>query len=175
MNCITRHSGAQPNAPTEEVRARPRSYLSLAAPVVQSTLRAHAPASMSELPPASTCRRRRCRPAHRDAPWSAVRQPFNRTRMREHIPSGIGSSRSVVANTPSAKPPCPTEAITRSPILKPLTPEPVRTIIPATSLPGEKGKSGLNWYLPWMMSVSGKFTPAAFTPTTKANSGPAVP
>ena len=31
---------------------------------------------------------------------------------------------------------------------------------------GEKGISGLNWYLPSMISVSGKFTPQAFTPMT---------
>ena len=29
--------------------------------------------------------------------------------------------------------------------------------------PGEKGKGGLNWYLPSMISVSGKLTPAACT------------
>ena len=32
--------------------------------------------------------------------------------------------------------------------------------------PGEKGGSGLSWYFPWTISVSGKFTPAAATVTT---------
>src|SRR5882724_5709976 len=34
---------------------------------------------------------------------------------------------------------------------------------PATSCPGANGRGGLNWYLSAMISVSGKFTPAAFT------------
>src|SRR5258707_331016 len=54
-------------------------------------------------------------------------------------------------------------AITRSPGMKPCTPSPTCLTTPAISLPGEKGSSGLNWYLFWMSRTSGKFTPLAFT------------
>src|SRR3954468_7692849 len=56
--------------------------------------------------------------------------------------------------------------MTRSPGLKPVTPLPTSLITPESSLPGEKGSSGLNWYLFWMMSTSGKLTLAAFTEIT---------
>src|SRR5437879_3740514 len=56
-------------------------------------------------------------------------------------------------------------AITRSPGMKPCTPSPTCLTTPAISLPGEKGRSGLNWYLFWMRRTSGKFTPLAFTDT----------
>src|SRR5207302_7225271 len=56
-------------------------------------------------------------------------------------------------------------AITRSPGMKPCTPSPTCLTTPAISLPGEKGSSGLNWYLFWMRRTSGKFTPLAFTDT----------
>src|SRR5687768_8643811 len=56
--------------------------------------------------------------------------------------------------------------MTRSPILSPVTPSATSFTTPATSPPGENGSSGLNWYLPWMISVSGKFTPHAFTDRT---------
>src|SRR2546423_10638937 len=56
-------------------------------------------------------------------------------------------------------------AITRSPGMKPCTPSPTCRTTPAISLPGEKGNSGLNWYLFWMRRTSGKFTPLAFTDT----------
>src|SRR5882672_3511581 len=56
-------------------------------------------------------------------------------------------------------------AITRSPGMKPCTPSPTCLTTPAISLPGEKGSSGLNWYLFWMRRTSGKFTPLAFTET----------
>src|SRR5207249_105554 len=49
-------------------------------------------------------------------------------------------------------------AITRSPGMKPCTPSPTCLTTPAISLPGEKGSSGLNWYLFWMRRTSGKFT-----------------
>src|SRR5919109_1648200 len=62
--------------------------------------------------------------------------------------------------------------MTRSPVLQPLTPSPTSFTTPASSLPGEKGSGGLNWYLFWMMRTSGKLTLAAFTDTT-ASSGPA--
>ena len=57
-------------------------------------------------------------------------------------------------------------AITRSPGLTCVTPSPTSLTTPASSLPGEKGSGGLNWYLFWMISTSGKFTLAAFTETT---------
>src|SRR3982074_2435894 len=56
-------------------------------------------------------------------------------------------------------------AITRSPGMKTWTPSPTCLTTPAISLPGEKGRSGLNWYLFWMRRTSGKFTPLAFTET----------
>src|SRR5262245_51618894 len=56
--------------------------------------------------------------------------------------------------------------MTRSPGFTRLTLSPTSLITPATSPPGENGGSALNWYLPWMMSVSGKLTPAALTLTT---------
>src|SRR5438552_148182 len=56
-------------------------------------------------------------------------------------------------------------AITRSPGMNPCTPSPTCLTTPASSLPGEKGSSGLNWYLFWMRRTSGKFTPLAFTDT----------
>src|SRR5919109_3929411 len=56
--------------------------------------------------------------------------------------------------------------MTRSPLLQPLTPSPTSFTTPASSLPGEKGSGGLNWYLFWMMRTSGKLTLAALTDTT---------
>src|SRR3970282_506658 len=44
--------------------------------------------------------------------------------------------------------------------------------MPASSLPGENGSGGLNWYLFWMMSTSGKLMLAALTDTT-TSPGPA--
>ena len=57
-------------------------------------------------------------------------------------------------------------AITLSPARQPCTPAPTSLTTPASSLPGENGSGGLNWYLFWMMSTSGKLTLAAFTDTT---------
>src|SRR2546423_8585374 len=54
----------------------------------------------------------------------------------------------------------------RSPLRQPLTPLPTSFTTPASSLPGENGSGGLNWYLFWMMRKSGKLTLAAFTDTT---------
>src|SRR5690349_21179168 len=56
--------------------------------------------------------------------------------------------------------------MTRSPARTLATPAPTSFTTPASSLPGEKGSGGLNWYLFWMMRKSGKFTLAAFTVTT---------
>src|SRR3990170_7309889 len=62
--------------------------------------------------------------------------------------------------------------MTLSPGLKPATSGATSLTTPASSLPGEKGSGGLNWYLFWMMRTSGKLTLAAFTETT-ASPGPA--
>src|SRR5882724_7380 len=56
--------------------------------------------------------------------------------------------------------------MTQSPGRTVVTPGPTSFTTPASSLPGENGSGGLNWYLFWMMSTSGKFTLAAFTVTT---------
>src|SRR5712691_5956418 len=82
------------------------------------------------------------------------------------MPAGIGISLVTSVRTSSAKPPQPMNAITRSPTFTESMPSPTSLTMPATSPPGAKGIGGLNWYLPWMMRVSGKFTPQAFTPTT---------
>src|SRR3954466_1369985 len=59
-----------------------------------------------------------------------------------------------------------------SPAFTFVTPAPTSFTTPANSLPGEKGKGGLNWYLFWMMRTSGKLTLAAFTVMT-TSPGPA--
>src|SRR5438067_13555861 len=56
--------------------------------------------------------------------------------------------------------------MTRSPGRHWLTSAPTALTTPASSLPGENGSGGLNWYLFWMMRTSGKLTLAAFTETT---------
>src|ERR1041384_7088918 len=53
--------------------------------------------------------------------------------------------------------------MTLSPGLNAVTPEPTSLTTPASSLPGENGSGGLNWYLFWMISTSGKLTLAALT------------
>src|SRR5690554_3152919 len=76
---------------------------------------------------------------------------------------GMGITRPASATAFSAKPPQPMLPSTRSPGLNAVTPSPTASTMPATSPPGENGSSGTNWYFFSMMSVSGKFTPAAFT------------
>src|SRR5512145_1757038 len=56
--------------------------------------------------------------------------------------------------------------MTLSPGLTFVTPVPASFTTPASSLPGENGSGGLNWYLLSMMSTSGKLTLAALTDTT---------
>src|SRR5207247_7938684 len=73
--------------------------------------------------------------------------------------------------TSSANAPYVVNAITRAQGLKLLTSDPTSFTTPASSLPGENGSGGLNWYLFWMMSTSGKLTLAALTLTT-ASPGP---
>jgi pimeloyl-ACP methyl ester carboxylesterase len=63
--------------------------------------------------------------------------------------------------------------MTLSPGLTLVTPAPSSLTTPASSLPGENGSGGLNWYLFWMMSTSGKLTLAALTATT-TSPGPAL-
>src|SRR3954447_21160957 len=65
----------------------------------------------------------------------------------------------------SAHPPSIGNAATRSPGLSPDSSEASRTV-PATSLPGTKGRGGLSWYSPRVCSSSGKETPAASTSTS---------
>src|SRR4051795_6009127 len=62
--------------------------------------------------------------------------------------------------------------MTLSPAFTFVTPAPTSFTTPASSLPGENGRGGLNWYLFWMMRTSGKLTPAALTATT-TSPGPA--
>src|SRR5574339_463118 len=62
--------------------------------------------------------------------------------------------------------------MTLSPGRKALTPSPASFTTPASSLPGENGSGGLNWYLFWMMSTSGKLRLAALTAIT-TSFGPA--
>src|SRR5580765_7253019 len=82
------------------------------------------------------------------------------------MPSGSGSSRLASVFTSSAKAPYVVKAMTLSPALKAVTPDPPSFTTPASSLPGENGRGGLNWYLFWMMRTSGKLTLAALTATT---------
>src|SRR3954467_11953930 len=62
--------------------------------------------------------------------------------------------------------------MTLSPAFTFVTPAPTSFTTPASSLPGENGRGGLNWYLFWMMRTSGKLTLAALTATT-TSPGPA--
>src|SRR3954467_14099434 len=56
--------------------------------------------------------------------------------------------------------------MTLSPAFTFVTPAPTSFTTPASSLPGENGSGGLNWYLFWMMRTSGKLTLAALTEIT---------
>ena len=58
--------------------------------------------------------------------------------------SGLFINISVPTTSFSAKPPCMVVVITLSPTTKFFTPSPTSSTIPATSPPGEKGRSGLN-------------------------------
>src|SRR5690606_30475599 len=53
--------------------------------------------------------------------------------------------------------------MTRRPSARPLTLAPSARTVPAISSPGEKGNGGFSWYLPAIIRVSAKFTPAAAT------------
>ena len=82
------------------------------------------------------------------------------------IPGGIGITACAGATTCCANAPWAVNAITLSPTLTLVTPSPTARTTPDNSLPGVNGNSGLTWYLPWMISTSGKLTPAAFTSIT---------
>jgi hypothetical protein len=71
------------------------------------------------------------------------------------MPSGMGMQRASVRAIFSAMPPQPAWPITRSPTATLVTPALTASTTPATSPPGEKGRSGLNWYLSSMMITSG--------------------
>src|SRR5690348_7413007 len=79
---------------------------------------------------------------------------------------GIGMQRPASASASSAKPPVPMEAITLSPGFGALTPSPTALTTPAISPPGANGSGGLNWYLSWISSTSGKLTPQDLTETS---------
>src|SRR3954454_20303731 len=91
---------------------------------------------------------------------------MNAAPVAKSIFSGSGMRRNASVFASSANAPCPVKAITLSPGLKPATPLPISFTTPASSLPGENGSGGLNWYLFWMISTSGKLTLAALTDTT---------
>ena len=59
------------------------------------------------------------------------------------------------------------------PLARRSRPEPsgAERTVPATSLPGTNGRSGLNWYSPRVCSTSGKETPAASTSTSTPDPG----
>src|ERR1700726_2476249 len=61
----------------------------------------------------------------------------------------------------SASAPSRCRLITRSPGLNCVTPSPIATTSPAASLPGMKGGSGRNWYLPASIRTSTYWTPRA--------------
>ena len=63
----------------------------------------------------------------------------------------------------SAIPPYGKTPNTLSPSLKNLTSEPTALMTPEISLPGVNGRSGRIWYLPCIISVSGKLMAQALT------------
>jgi hypothetical protein len=70
------------------------------------------------------------------------------------IPGGIGAASAAGVQTYSAKPPTPTNAITRSPAFRCRTPSPTASTLPATSVPGTKGSGGCSWYFFCTISAS---------------------
>ena len=84
--------------------------------------------------------------------------------------AGTGSQSSARALPSWAKAPSRCRLMIRSPGLKRVTPTPTATTSPAPSLPGMKGGSGRNWYLPASINTSTYCTPRAaiFTCTSPA-------
>ena len=83
--------------------------------------------------------------------------------MAKSILGGLGKTFLAGAITSSAKPPLATKPKTSSPSFRCFTALPTELTTPAISLPGVKGSSGLYWYFPWIIRVSGKFKLQAFT------------
>src|SRR5260370_40053290 len=73
--------------------------------------------------------------------------------------AGTGAIAAALTATLPAKPPHPASATTRSPTATPSTPSPRAATTPATSLPGEKGRGGLNWDLSSVVRKSGEVAP----------------
>ena len=57
--------------------------------------------------------------------------------------------------------------MTRSPTACSLTPGPMALTTPAASMPGTNGGSSLTWYLPEIVSRSGKFSVSGFNINNK--------
>src|SRR3954453_22436258 len=77
------------------------------------------------------------------------------------MPCGTGLQFSARELPSWAKAPSRCRLITLSPSLNRVTPSPTATTSPAPSLPGMKGGSGRNWYLPASISTSTYCTPRA--------------
>src|ERR1700719_759480 len=77
------------------------------------------------------------------------------------MPPGMRSQFSAPALPSSANAPSRCRLITRSPRLNRVTPGPRATTSPAASLPGMKGGSGRNWYLPASIKTSTYCAPRA--------------
>src|SRR5437588_8102433 len=77
------------------------------------------------------------------------------------MPCGTGLQFSATELPSVAKAPSRCRLMMRSPDLKRVTPSPTATTSPAASLPGTKGGSGRNWYLPASIRTSTYCTPRA--------------
>src|SRR5947208_14540335 len=77
------------------------------------------------------------------------------------MPAGTGLQFSAWELPNCAKAPSRCRLMILSPSLNCVTPSPTATISPAASLPGMKGGSGRNWYLPASISTSTYCTPRA--------------
>src|SRR5436190_300632 len=77
------------------------------------------------------------------------------------MPEGTGLQFSARELPSCAKAPSRCRPMTLSPGLNRVTPSPIATTSPAASLPGMKGGSGRNWYLPASISTSTYWTPRA--------------
>ena len=80
-------------------------------------------------------------------------------------PWGSGRSAEAGATSSSVKAPAWAPKHTASPTAGQATPAPTSMTSPAHSMPATKGSGGRCWYLPWVISRSGKFSAAACTRT----------